>query len=86
MTPPSPRLGFTEAHRAAGGMRQLREAADLDRAQFGALVGRSLWWVKAAEGCSTRLRRAEADEVAAALGTDFPGLLAAGERARAGAR
>lgn len=78
--PRGPVLVFREGRDAADGMRRLRASLELRQADLAMHLGRNVTWVQARESGSVRLTRAEADEVAAALGTDFTGLLAAGAR------
>ena len=77
-SPRSPVLLFREAHDASAGMARLRELRNLTRPELASLLGEQGPWVQARERLSTRMTRAEAERIAVALGTDFPGLLAAG--------
>ena len=76
--PRGPVLLFREARDACAGMARLRELKGLTRPELAGLLGEQGPWVQARERLSTRMTRAEAERVAAALGTDYPGLLAAG--------
>jgi len=78
LVPGGPFLSWDEARRAAEGMRRLREARNLTQAELGEALGTSQGWVCVRETCSVRMRRGNAGVVAAALGTDFAGLLEAG--------
>lgn len=76
-----PVLLFREGRDAAAGMRRLREAAELGRAEFSVSLGYGTSWAREREQGSVRMTRAEVEKAAAGLGTDFTGLLAAGAAA-----
>lgn len=78
--PRGPVLFFREGRDAAAGMRRLRALLNLAQADLAKHLGRNATWVQARELGSVRPTRAEAEEIAAALGTDFAGLLEAGAR------
>jgi transcriptional regulator with XRE-family HTH domain len=73
-------LGFRDGRDAAAGIRALREAAELSQPQFARQLGRKTGWLRQREWGSIRLTQCEAEQAAAALGTAYPELLAAGAR------
>lgn len=75
-------LGLSDGMAAATGMRRLRDAAGLTRAELGGLLGWTPDMTARRETVAVRMTPAEAEAAAGALGTDLAGLLAAG-RARA---
>lgn len=78
MTPGNPRLGFHEGTRAARAMRALRKEHGLSQASLAAMLGVAVSWVGHRESGAVRLRTADAEKVAAALGTDLAGLTGGG--------
>lgn len=81
--PRGPVLHLREGRDAAAGTRALRKADGLGPRALAARLGCTVAWLLERERESTRMTRAEGERVAAALGTDFAGLLAAGARALA---
>lgn len=77
--PRGPVLRLREAYAAVAGMRRLRGDAELTKAGLAERLGTPSAWVKDREQMSVRMTRAEAERVAAAFGTDYDGLLAAGK-------
>jgi transcriptional regulator with XRE-family HTH domain len=73
-------LRFDEGQQAAAGMRNLRRQQEISQERLAVMLGVSQSWVSAYERGAGRLRRGDAEKVAAALGTDYTGLLAAGAR------
>lgn len=73
-----PVLMFREGRDAATGIRRLREAAGLSQLELARRLGCNIMWLRQREWGSLRMTRPEAEQVAAVLGTDYPGLLAAG--------
>jgi len=67
-------LGRGDARRAAEAMRRLRHARGLTQADLGDMLGRDQGWVSLRERSCVRMRRATAEKVAAALGTDLAAL------------
>ena len=81
-TPPrGPVLHLREGRAAAAGTRALRRLSGLDLLTLARRLDATAAWLTARERESVRLTRAECDQIAAALGTDYAGLLAAGSRA-----
>jgi transcriptional regulator with XRE-family HTH domain len=79
--PRGPVLLLREGRGAAAGTRALRKAAGLGPRALAARLDCTVAWLLGRERESVRLTRAECDRIAAALGTDFAGLLEAGARA-----
>ena len=77
-SPRGPVLLFREARDAAAGMKRLRERQGLTPQDLAGRLGCNVPWVQSRELYKTRLTLAEAERIAKALGTDYPGLLAAG--------
>lgn len=73
-----PVLGLSDGMAAAAGLRRLRDAAGLTRAELGALVNWTPDMTARRETVAVRMTAAEAQAAAVALGTDLTGLLAAG--------
>jgi transcriptional regulator with XRE-family HTH domain len=73
-----PVLMFREGRDVATGIRRLREAAGLSQLELARRLDCNIMWLRQREWGSLRMTRSEAERVAAALGTDYPGLLAAG--------
>jgi cyanate lyase len=79
LVPPRGRvLGWREGRNAAAGMKRLRAESGLTWAQLAGLLGREPEWALCRQRGQVRMTRREAESVAAALGTDFAGLLEAG--------
>jgi len=76
--PRGPVLLFREGRDATAGMRRLRARLELSQSDLAGHLGCKVTWVRERERMSVRLTRAEAENIAAALGTDFEGLLEAG--------
>jgi transcriptional regulator with XRE-family HTH domain len=72
--PGSERLGFHEGTRAARTIRRLRNERELSQADLAAKLGKTVSWVGHRETGAVRLRRDDAEKIAAELGTDFEGL------------
>ena len=78
-TPPRGKvLGLSEGRAAAAGMRRLRTTAELTAVELARRFGFGPEWVHGREKGSIRMTQAEAEKIAAVLGTDYAGLLAAG--------
>jgi transcriptional regulator with XRE-family HTH domain len=75
-----PVLHFREGRAAAAGARALREGAGLTPGELASRLGYDREWLLRRELMSVRMTREEAEKIAAELGTDFAGLLAAGAR------
>lgn len=69
-----PPLDFVQARNAAGEMRRLRRKQELSQRDLAARIGKTASWVSFRETGAARLRKDDAEMVAAALGTDLPGL------------
>lgn len=78
MTAQDPLLTLGEARRAGASMRRLRREQGLRQRDLAVMLGTTQDWVSVRETGAVRMRRGGAEKVAAALGTDFEGLLAAG--------
>lgn len=78
-----PVLRLREGRAAAAGLRALRALTGLDPAGLAGRLGEGPKWLQRRELGSVRLTRAEAERLAAGLGTDYAGLLEAGARALA---
>jgi transcriptional regulator with XRE-family HTH domain len=74
MMPGGERLGFHEGTRAARAIRRLRNERGLSQADLAAKLGKTVSWVGHRETGAVRLRKGDAEMIAAELGTDLTGL------------